>query len=221
MALDAITSVVPQEMLASLAVKATTEEACEAVMSLCIGSKAVRNARAQRLRTEFEIIHFKEGETVDDFTMRLGSLVAELGTLREVIKEQQVVQKLLWIVPNHHSQVAVVIEVTQDLSKQTLEDAGSRLRAAEDCTMEDDTLPPPHVDGKLLLTEKQWKEKMCQRSNAGQGSSSGGEQCRRPCKHGNNRKKGAQCDDKCHNCGRTSHWARDCHQPRKERVYLT
>jgi hypothetical protein len=47
------------------------------------------------LRTEFESIRFKEGETIDDFTMRLGSLVAELGTLGEVIKQQQVVQKLL------------------------------------------------------------------------------------------------------------------------------
>jgi hypothetical protein len=153
--------------------------------------------------------------------MRLGSLVAELGTLGEVIKEQQVVQKLLWIVSNHHSQVAVVIEVTQDLLKQTLEDADGRLRATEDCAMEDDTLPPPHVDGKLLLTEEQWKEKMCQRSNAGQGSFGGGEQRRRPRKHGNNRKKGVQRDDKCHNCRRTGHWARDCHQPRKERVNLT
>jgi hypothetical protein len=86
MVLDAITSAVPQEMLASLAVKAIAAEAWEAVRSLRIGSEAVRNARAQRLRTEFESIRFKEGETVDDFTMRLGSLVAELGTLGEVIK---------------------------------------------------------------------------------------------------------------------------------------
>jgi hypothetical protein len=47
--------------------------------------------RAQRLRTEFESIRFKEGETVDDFTMRPGSLVVELGTLGEAIKEQQVI----------------------------------------------------------------------------------------------------------------------------------
>jgi hypothetical protein len=103
MALDAITSAVPQEMLASRAVKATVVEAWEAVRSLWIGSGAVRNARAQRLRTEFESIRFKEGETVDDFTTRLGSLVAELGTLGEVIKEQQVAQKLPRVIPKHLS----------------------------------------------------------------------------------------------------------------------
>jgi hypothetical protein len=103
MALDTITSAVPQEMLASLAVKDITAEALEAVRSLRIGSEAVRNARAQRLRTEFESIRFKEGESVDDFTMRLGSLLVALGTLEEVIKEQHVVQKLLRGVPKHLS----------------------------------------------------------------------------------------------------------------------
>jgi hypothetical protein len=122
--------------------------------------------------------------------MRLGSLVAKLGTLGEVIKEQQVVQKLLRVIPKHLSQVAVTIEVTQDLSKLTLEDAGGRLRAVEDRAMEDDALPPPRVDGKLLLTEEQRKEKMRQRSSARQGSTGGGEQRRRPRKRGNSGKKG-------------------------------
>jgi hypothetical protein len=76
MALDAITSAVLQEMLASLAVKVTPVEAWEVVRSLRIGSEVVWNARAQRLRTEFKSIRFKEGETVDDFTMRLSSLSA-------------------------------------------------------------------------------------------------------------------------------------------------
>jgi hypothetical protein len=150
MALDAITSAVPQEMLASLAVKKGTADAWEAVKSLRIDSEAVRNARTQRLRAEFESNWFKEGESVDDFIMRLGSLVAVLGTLGEEIKEQLVVQKLLRVIPKHLSQVAVAIEVTQDLSKLTLEDVGGRLRAAEDRAEEDDVLPPPRVDGKLL-----------------------------------------------------------------------
>jgi hypothetical protein len=73
----------------------------------------------------------------------------------------------------------------------------------------------------MLLTEEQWKEKMRQRSNTGQGSSGGGEQRRRPRKRGNGGKKVAQRDDKCHNCGCTGHWARDYRRPRKERVNLT
>jgi hypothetical protein len=117
--------------------------------------------------------------------------------------------------------VVVAIEVTQDLSKLTLEDAGGRLRAAEDSAMEDDALPPPRVYGKLLLTEEQWKKKMRQRSNVGQGSSGGGEQRRGPRKRDNGGKKGVQHDNKCHNYGRTGHWARDCRQPMKEWVNLT
>jgi hypothetical protein len=117
--------------------------------------------------------------------------------------------------------VAITIQVTQDLSKLTLEDTGGRLRAVEDRAMKDDALPPPLIDSKLLLMEEQWKEKMRQRSNIGQGSSGGDEQRRRPRKRGNGGKKGAQRDDKYHNCGRTGHWARDCRQPRKERVNLT
>jgi hypothetical protein len=117
--------------------------------------------------------------------------------------------------------VTVVIEVTQDLSKLTLEDAGGRLRAAKDRSVEDDALPPPRVDDNLLLTEEQSNEKSRQRSDAGQGSYGGGEHHRRPRKRGNDRKKGLQRDDKCHNCGCTNHWARDCRQPKKERVNLT
>jgi hypothetical protein len=159
MALDAITSTVPQEMLASLAVKKSVAEKWEAVTYLRIGSEAVRNARTQRLRAEFESIRFKEGEVVDDFTMRLDSMVVALGTLGEEIKVQQVVQKVLRVVPKHLSYVAITIEVTQDLSKLTLKDVGGRLRGEEDHAKEEDALPSPRVDGKLLLTEEQWKEK--------------------------------------------------------------
>jgi hypothetical protein len=82
MVLDTITNAVPQEMLALLAVKKIVVEAWEAVRSLQIGSEAIWNARTQRLRLEFESIQFKERESVDDFTMRLDSLVTML-TLSE------------------------------------------------------------------------------------------------------------------------------------------
>jgi hypothetical protein len=79
------------------------------------------------------------------------------------------------VVPKHLSLVAIAIEVTQDLSKLILDDVGGRLREVEDHAEEDDALPPPRVDGKLLLREEQWKEKASQRSDVGQGSFGGGD----------------------------------------------
>jgi hypothetical protein len=93
-----------------------------------------------------------------------------------------VVQKLLLVIPKHLSQVAIAIEVIQDLSKLTLEDVGGRLRMAEDRAMDDDA---------LLLIEEQWKEKACQRSDDGQSLSGGDKQRQRPRKGGNGGKKGA------------------------------
>jgi hypothetical protein len=59
----------------------------EVIKSLKISSEAIWNVRTQRLWAEIESIRFKEGESVDDFTMCLGSLVTTLGTLGEEIKE--------------------------------------------------------------------------------------------------------------------------------------
>jgi hypothetical protein len=80
-----------------------------------------------------------------------------------------VAQKLLLVIPMLLSQVAIAIEVIQDLSKLTLEDVGGRLRMAEDRAMDDDA---------LLLIEEQWKEKACQCSDDGQSSSGGDKQQR-------------------------------------------
>lgn len=230
MALDAITSAVPQEMVATLGMKDTTTEAWEAVKSMRIGSESVRKTKAQRLRREFESIRFNNGESVDDFTIRLGNLVAALSTVGETIPESKVFEKLLRVAPKRLSHVAVAIEVTADLSKLTLEDVGGRLRAAEDRDAEDDAPPPARSDGQLLLTKEQWMEKMRQSGDTGQTSSKGGrggEQHRRLRKRGNGgggRKEMAHGapprDEPCRNCGRTGHWAKECRAPKKGQAHL-
>jgi hypothetical protein len=69
MVLDAITSAVPSEMVASLAVKATALEAWKVVKERRIGSDQVQKTEAQRLLRQFENIRFNDGEGVDDFTL--------------------------------------------------------------------------------------------------------------------------------------------------------
>jgi hypothetical protein len=156
MALDAITSAVPSEMVASLAVKATVLEAWNTVKERCVGSDQVQKTEAQRLLRQFENIRFNDGEGVDDFTLWLQNIVAALETVGETIPPRRVVEKLLRVVPKSLRQVAIAIQVTADLATLSLEDASGRLRAAQEAEAEDDEVPPVRTEGKLYLTMDQW-----------------------------------------------------------------
>ena len=156
MALEAIASVVPTEMVASLAAKGTALEAWNAVKERRVSSDQVQRTEAQRLLREFENMRFNAGEGVDDYTLRLQNIVAALETVGETIPPRRVVEKLLRTVPKSLQQVAVAIQMSANLAMLTQEDATGRLRAAEEAEAEDDGAPPPGTDGKLLLTMEQW-----------------------------------------------------------------
>jgi hypothetical protein len=229
LALDAITNAVPQEMWASVAVKETSHEAWEAIKNLRVGSSAVRNAKAQRLRREFESITFRDGEAVDDFCLRMSNLVAALASVEEEIHELVQVAKLLRVVPKRLAQVAVAIEVTADLTKLTLEDASGRLRAAEDRAVEDDAPPPACADSKLYLMAEQWEARVKNQNDTG-GST--GEQGKRRAR--GRRGTGASKKEKsgppagnrygpnqCRRCLKTGHWARECpSRPKQQEAHV-
>jgi hypothetical protein len=68
-----------------------------------IGDNRVREARRQKLRKEFDAMAFKSGENVEDFTMRMSSLVSELQSLDDSTTELDAIQKTLRIVPKRYS----------------------------------------------------------------------------------------------------------------------
>ena len=75
------------------------KEAWDAVKTMRIGADRVKEVNAQKLLKEFENIQFKEGESVDDFGMRITNLVGNLKTLGETIDDLRVVKKFLRVVP--------------------------------------------------------------------------------------------------------------------------
>jgi hypothetical protein len=85
-----------------LGVKKTIKEAWEAVKSMRVGAERVKEANAQRLLQEFENIAFKDGETVDEFAMRINALAADLRTSGETIDDSQVVKKMLRVLPHRY-----------------------------------------------------------------------------------------------------------------------
>ena len=238
MALDAITSAVPTEMVVSLAAKATALEAWNAVKDRRVGSEQVQKTEAQRLLRQFENIRFNDGEGVDDFTLRLQNIVAALETVGETIPSRRVVEKLLRVVPKSLRQVAIAIQVTVDLATLTLEDASRRLRAAQEAEVEDDSPPHPGVDGKLYLTMEQWDarrrerlEKEHARGSNGRdkkGGRSGGHEVdsseddddgrSSTCSGASRRSRRRRGSGKgrCFNCGVRGHFSSECPKPRKE-----
>jgi cell fate (sporulation/competence/biofilm development) regulator YlbF (YheA/YmcA/DUF963 family) len=72
-----------------------------------LGANRVKDDNAQKLLKEFENIGFKEGETIDDFGMRITNLVANLKSLRETVEDSCVVKKFLRVVPTRFNQVVV------------------------------------------------------------------------------------------------------------------
>jgi hypothetical protein len=81
MALDAICSAVPPEMISTLVTKPSAKEAWESIKTMRIGVDRVRKVSSQKLRREYEQLTFHDSESVKDFAMRLVSLANQLVTL--------------------------------------------------------------------------------------------------------------------------------------------
>jgi hypothetical protein len=195
-----------------------------------VGADRVKEVNVQKLLKEFENIEFKEGETVEDFGMRITNLVANIKSLGESIDDARVVKKFLRVVPPRFNQVAVSIEMFCDMKTVSVEDLVGRLRAAED-RLEDKVENITDKAGRLLLAEDEWMEKhkhRFQENSQKDASSSGNYHWKAKAPHrseggstgntgkvkltsqGTPRRKG-----RCRNCGIYGHWAQDCKRPKR------
>jgi hypothetical protein len=213
-------------MKSGLAAKETAKEAWAAVKSLRMGDTRVQEAKAQHLLKQFENAAFKDGEAIDDFAVRIGSIAAELRELGEDMEDERVVKKMLRVVPSRFNQIACSIEMFADFKKMSLEELVGRLRVAEERCGGVEL--GGERTGQLLLTEEQWEARRRQRRNKdrahagdaqnGRGGGRGGDDddgrssvSSDASKHRRSSGKG-----KCFNCGVRGHFSRECPKPRKE-----
>ena len=123
---------VPREMWGTLGAKKTVKEAWEMVQTMRVGVDRVKEISVQKLLKELENIEFKEGESVEDFGMRITNIIATLKSLNETIDDPCVVKNFLRVLSSRFNQVAVSIEMFYDMKTLLVEDLVGRLRATED-----------------------------------------------------------------------------------------
>ncbi|WVZ49093.1 hypothetical protein U9M48_000474 [Paspalum notatum var. saurae] len=223
MAHDAICSAVP----------VSARAAWESIKTMRIGDDRIKKASAQKAQREYELLAFRDGESVEDFAMRLTGIVNQLAILGDPEPDKKVVEKYLRIAKPRFKQLVLSIETLLDISALSLEEVTGRLKAAED----DEPPPPPSAGGKLYLTEEQWLErhkKKEQEEGRGAGGSGGCGKRGRSKWRGrgggkntdggkstdggsNSTGKTGRSDDKCRNCGKPGHWAYECRsKPKRE-----
>jgi hypothetical protein len=133
LALTAIMRSVPADMLSSLRERRSSVAAAwEAIKRIRIGVQRVHEANAQQLRREFGALVWKEVENAKDFTNRITGLAANLRTLGDNISDAEVVRKMLQVVLDHLTQVAVSIETLLDIKNISVEEVTGMLRAVEE-----------------------------------------------------------------------------------------
>jgi hypothetical protein len=132
-ALDALIAAVPPEIQFSLSRKRTAKEAWDAIAATRIGSDRTHKSTLQALRKEWESLTFKPGEDVDDFALRLNTVL-----LQKLVQfgddnydEERAVEKLFRCVPKKYKQMARSIESLLDLSMMSIKEAIGRLKVVD------------------------------------------------------------------------------------------
>jgi hypothetical protein len=152
----------------------TAKEAWEAIKVMRVGDNCVRASTAQHLLRQFENATFKEGESIEDFSISLSGMVWDGSTSHHSrLEEPKVVGKFLRSVPHQYRQIVVAIQSLLDIDKLTLANVTGWLKVAKD----ELEAPPPTVShaGKLYLSKEAWVEKWKARdSKKPSGDRSGG-----------------------------------------------
>ncbi|XP_066337354.1 uncharacterized protein [Miscanthus floridulus] len=196
-ALEVILAVVPAKYREPLGAKNYAKEASEAIAAMRVSSDHAN----------------KDGESVEDFSLRLQSLISKVRSHGVTIDEEEAVSKYLHSVPVKYIQIALSIEMMLDLSTLSIEDVIGCLRAVDKC-MEQAIATTD--SGKLLLIEEEWAARMKEKKSGKASSSHSGDGKHRGKASSEKKKKFDPNANR--RCGKIDHWARECpnHKQKKK-----
>nr|GEZ50786.1 zinc finger, CCHC-type [Tanacetum cinerariifolium] len=97
----------PAEQLLQITKHKTAKAIWDTLKTRHIGKERVQQARLQTLKSDFGMLHMKEDETIDTFITKLLSVVNKAASLGHTTKDEELVRKLLNVVPYRLFQVKI------------------------------------------------------------------------------------------------------------------
>ena len=92
-AMEAILAAIPVKYREPLGAKSSAKEAWEAIAAMHVSSDHTKKTTAQLLKQEYANLKFKDGEMVEDFSLRLQALISKLKSHDVTIDEEDMVSK--------------------------------------------------------------------------------------------------------------------------------
>ncbi|GJZ43562.1 zinc finger, CCHC-type containing protein [Tanacetum coccineum] len=207
----------PEEQLLQITKHKTAKAIWNALKTRHIGEERVQQARLQTLKSDFEMLHMKEDETIDTFTTKLTTLVNKAASLGHTMEDETLVRKLLNAVPDRYLQIVASIEQYSDLSEMTLEEAIGRLKTYEERIK----YKGKQVDNQDRLLFTRYEEQGRRRGHGGSNQSQGQESNFKKETHNNSNK---LTHDKskimCFKCKEYGHYANRCPLKKEEQSNL-
>ena len=125
---------IPDDFLMQVAKKKTGKEVWDSLKARFVGADRVKDARLQTLKTEFDAIRMKNGESLDEIVGKLTAMSVRYSSLGGCLEDRELVKKLFDIMPDQYLMVVAGIEQFYDLKSLAFDDVVGRLKALEERT---------------------------------------------------------------------------------------
>ncbi|KAJ0515274.1 putative RNA-directed DNA polymerase [Helianthus annuus] len=123
---------IPEEILSQAAKKKTAKEVWDSLKSRYVGAERVQKARLRILKSEFEALHMKDEETIDEYAGKISGMISKYNSVGATLEDEELVRKLFDTVPEKFINLVASIEQSSDVDSMPFEEAIGHLKAYED-----------------------------------------------------------------------------------------